>query len=71
MFYDEQLEYRVARYKEILREAERRRPGIDRGWHLYQVWEAVRQAAERLWQSYNREGERCLELQPACEMRFG
>jgi hypothetical protein len=69
--YIQQLEFGVERYREMLRTAERRYPGVDRGWHLSKAWEAVRQAAERLLQAYKRESERCIELQPACEMGIG
>jgi hypothetical protein len=71
MYYNEQLDYRLTRYKERLREAEHRRHGVDRSWHLYKAWEAVRQAAERLVKSFTRESEPCIELRPACEMGFG
>jgi hypothetical protein len=71
MYYNQQLDYRLTRYKEMLREAERRHSGVATGWHLYKVWEAARQAAERLVQAYKRESELCIELQPACEMNVG
>jgi predicted solute-binding protein len=69
--FEEQLDYAMARNRDMLQEAERRRTGVYEREYLFNVWEAVRQAAKRLWQSYNRRDELCLELQPACEMRFG
>jgi hypothetical protein len=80
--FGQQLDYGIERYKDMLRDAERRRTGVYEGWYLIDVWEAlhwrtakarefVRQASEWLWQWFEREGERCIELGPACELNYG
>jgi len=80
--FEQYLDYGIARYRDNLREAERRRTGVYEGWYLINVWEVLyrrtakarefaRQAAERLWRWYDREGERCIELGPACELNYG
>jgi hypothetical protein len=71
MYIAEPFSYGVERYREMLQKAERRRSGRYEGWHLSKAWEAARRAVELLVQFYQREGERCLAFQPACEMGFG
>ena len=64
--FEQELDYVMARYRDNLRDAERRRSGVYEDWRRFNVWEAVRQAADRLVQSFSRKDEACLELQPAC-----
>ena len=72
MLFDiEQLEYGVERYREMLQESERLRPWTGEGWRASKAIVAVRRAFEWLLQWYDREGELCLNLEPACEMRYG
>ena len=66
--FEQELDYVMARYRDNLRDAERRRTGVYEDWHLFNVWEAVRQAFERIGRWYAREAEPCLTLSPACEM---
>jgi len=80
--FEQLLDYSVERYRDNLREAERRRTGVYEGWYLFNIWEflyrrtakareVVRQSVEWLWQWLDREGERCIELGPACELNYG
>ena len=68
--FEQELDYGIARYRDRLRDAERRRTGVYQDWRRFNVWEAVRQAFERIGRWYAREGELCLNLDPACEMPF-
>ena len=61
-------DYALDRYRETLRYAERRRLWAGTGWRASKAIEALHQAAEWLWQWFDREGERCIELGPACEL---
>ena len=66
----EQFENDAARYRDIRRESERLRLWAGTGWRASKAIEAVRQAFERIGRWYAREGERCLDLYPACEMPY-
>ena len=69
--FKQELDYVMARYRDNLQDAEHRRTGVYEDWRRFNVWEAVRQAADRLLQSFKRKDEFCLELQPACQMPLG
>ena len=69
--FQEKLDYAMARYRDNLREAERRRSGVYEDWHRFNLWEAVQQAVKRVVRSFNQTEKPCLVLQPACEMPFG
>jgi thiamine pyrophosphate-dependent acetolactate synthase large subunit-like protein len=60
--------YSLDRYREALREAERRRLWTGAGLRKAKARDVVRRASERLGRWYAREGELCLNLEPACEM---
>jgi len=62
--------YALDRYREALREAERRRLWTGEGLRAAKAREAVRQAFERIGRWYARQGELCLNLEPACEMPY-
>ena len=64
-------DYSLDRYRETLQEAERRRLWTGEGWRASKAIAAVRQAFEWLARWTDREGELCLNLEPACEMRYG
>jgi hypothetical protein len=66
--FEQELDYGIARNRDMLRDAERRRTGVYEDWHLFNVQEAVRRAFERIGRWYARKDEPCLTLSPACEM---
>ena len=68
--YQDQLEFGIERYREMVNESERLRPWAGKGWRASKAIETVRQAFERLGRLYARYGELCLNLEPACEMPY-
>lgn len=69
--YTDTLYYGLERQKQLLGEAARELPNLRDGRRFSAFWGSLRQAAYRFVESLGREGQVCLKLDPACEMRFG
>ena len=69
--YTDSLYYGLERQQQLLGKAARELPNLSDGRRFSAFWGALRQGAYRFVESLGREGRVCLELEPACEMRFG
>jgi hypothetical protein len=69
--FKQQIDHGIARYRDMLRQAERRHTGVSESWHPFNAWEVLQQTAGRVVRSFDRRVVPCLKLQPACEIRFG
>ena len=67
--YKDDTDYGWEWYREWLQGIHRVRRR--RGWRAAKARDLLHQAAEWLRQWYDREGERCIELGPACELYYG
>jgi hypothetical protein len=62
--------YALERQKTLLDEPLREQVNLSSGQRFSGAREVLQRAVNQFWQSLAREGEICLELEPACEMRF-
>ena len=62
--------YNFQRQQALLNMPARERVNLSDGLRFSAVREAFRQAVTQIMESLAREGETCLQLEPACEMRF-
>jgi hypothetical protein len=68
--YTQELDYALERQRELIGEPRRERVNLSYGLRFSGAREIFHRAVNQFWQSLAREGEMCLELEPACEMRF-
>ena len=64
------LDYGLERQEELRGEPPRERVNISDGQRFSGARELWDRAVNQFWESMAREGETCLQLEPACEMRF-
>ena len=62
--------YAIERQQSLLGEPHRERVNLSSGQRFSGAREILQRAVNRFWESLAREGEVCLQLEPACEMRF-
>ncbi len=68
--YTHDLYYALERQQELLGEPVRERVNLSYGQRFSGAREILHRAVNQFWQSLAREGELCLQVEPACEMRF-
>ena len=68
--FTEQLHYGLERQEQLRAEPARERVNLSDGLRFSGARGALQRAVDQFWQSMVREGEICLQIEPACEMRF-
>lgn len=66
--FNANLDYGLMRQHELLNQSRRELPRLGTSWQLSRLREAVDRTAEQLGAWYERQGELCLNLDPACEL---
>lgn len=66
----DQVAYNEQRRRDMLHGPHREPSRLGYAWSLFIARSAVRRAARWVRQAFERQGELCLKLAPACEMPF-
>ena len=68
--FTHQQHYAIERQQSLLGEPHRERVNLSDGLRFSRARELWHRAVNQILESLAREGEVCLQLEPACEMRF-
>jgi hypothetical protein len=66
--FNAHVEYSFMRQRTLLNEPQRELPSLGAGRRLLGLRDSLDRAVEQFWVWYERQGNRCIGLDPACEL---